>query len=341
MRRIFYLVSVFFKVFAFSCICIFWFADFSNVFAQDIETEDGAITGSKSVPPEEPPAPESSGSNEGRKEEVSTAPITADEKPPVQVVTVEPAKPLEAVTKRHEKLFGSYRLRIAAAKPAFDDGYKCYDKFYGSPKVYPTVAVDWFAFDWYATVGFGGRVGIYSAKGHAATSSAGSTNKDCSKLVTDDNGPTTLFLFPMQLLMTAEFTPFRQKWIVIDFWGGVERLYFSETREQESTGKKTAITRIMATDGTGTSTSSGTSSATESPGSYTNRGWKTSSVVGVAANILLNPLDQTSVKSMNKTLNVGYVYLSPYLEVVSAMRTKAVDFGRTSYGLMFTFETLY
>lgn len=290
------------------------------------------------------PAPSSAAevSSEETSKEVETAPKTVEPmtlKPEEQPTAIGPELQKSSPKERRKILFGTYRVRAGAGKPTFDDGLKCYEKFYGSSKWSPVMGVDWYPFDWYVTVGFSGRLGFYSAKGYTATSRKSFASSECSDLTQNKNGPSSLFYFPMQLLMVTQFTPFWKKWLVIDAWGGVERLYFSETREQaKSSEAKSATAALMLADTSSSSPSSSEKSGDE--GSYTNRGWKTSSVIGVAANILLNPLEERAVRSMNRTLNLGYVYLSPYYEIVRMMNKKGASFGRTSYGVMFTFETL-
>jgi len=103
-------------------------------------------------------------------------------------------------------------------------------------------------------------------------------------------------------------TPFPKKWLVIDGWAGWERLYFQETRNQKQAATTTTGTTTTTTT-TGTSTSTTTRLAglrggmtpippelgavtTSTDRTLTNTGWRNAMVVGAAANILLNALDE-------------------------------------------------
>ena len=72
----------------------------------------------------------------------------------------------------------------------------------------------------------------------------------------------------------------------------------------------------------------------------TNKGWSDGTVLGFSANFLLNPLDETSVRSMRNSMGIGAVYLSPFMEVVTALKPEGLSFGRSSMGVGFTFETV-
>lgn len=247
------------------------------------------------------------------------------------------------------RIFGRYRIRIAGARPRFDE-LEFYDDLYGDEKAYPQFQADWFAWDWYATLGLSFRFAYYSAEGHAAKA-----NKPKDQVVESDfegaeppakpdkAGPTTLTLVPLQLLGAAQFTPFDRKWIVVDAYAGLEYLYWQEVRT-----KAQSSTSSTATGSSGTGTDTGTSSAAamllaESEGDdddgYTNTGFKTASVFGVGLNILLNGLDERSVASMRGSMGLGYVYLSPFIEVVKQLDGGA-SFSRSVIGVGFTFESL-
>jgi hypothetical protein len=235
---------------------------------------------------------------------------------------------------RDQGVFGRYRVRVMGAYPRFDDGLKYYDRLYGSPKWYPQLAADWFAFDWYATLGLSFRMGYYQAQGHAGQGMNGEAKDqvNTANLATDKNDATTLTLLPLQACVTAEMTPFQRKWVVLDGWIGVERLYYQEVRQ----GAGTSAIHLVGLDGTG---QTGTGSTTQPDDTLTNAGWKNSSVLGFAANILLNPLDETSTASLRGPMGIGSVYLSPFTEIVRTVSKTGVSFGRTVTGVAFTFET--
>ena len=77
------------------------------------------------------------------------------------------------------------------------------------------------------------------------------------------------------------------------------------------------------------------------PDALTNKGWKNGTVVGASANILLNPIDESAAASMRGSMGLGYIYLSPYMEIVRTSSKEGASFGRTTYGLGFTFETTH
>lgn len=230
-----------------------------------------------------------------------------------------------------DSIFGDYRLRIAGGRPQFDDCSKCsdfYSKLYGSPAIYPSLTADWFAWDWYVTLGLRFSMGYYTDEGYAAKGVSNTETKDIEKdqIVQDKNGPTSMTLLPFQFGFVAEMTPFQKKWLVLDGWIGVERLYWQEVR---STAQASSKALIAEGDAEGDA--------------LTNKGWKGATVIGAAANILLNPLDEGAASSMRGTMGFGSIYLSPYVEIVRSRpkESQRVSFGRTTYGLGFTFETAH
>ena len=248
---------------------------------------------------------------------------------------------------RDDTVFGSYRIRLMWARPTFRDNLKYYDALYGRAKDYPEVAMDWFAWDWYATMGLGLRVGYYSDDGNAAQLTSGQStdlgNLKSSDIQRDVNGPTTMLLIPLQVLFTAEITPLPQKWLVLDGWIGWEHLYYQETRNQKqgstststgSTTTKTAAMRPVVPHFSAVTVSSDKT--------LTNTGWRNATVVGAAANIRLNSFDEMSAASI-RNIGIGGIYLSPYLEWIKTLGQPAgssFSFGRTVMGLAFTFETI-
>jgi hypothetical protein len=247
------------------------------------------------------------------------------------------------------RIFGKYRVRIAAARPQFDE-LEFYDELYGDEKAYPQFQADWFAWDWYATLGLSFRFAYYSAEGRAAKANkpkdqvvASDFEGEAPPARRDEAGPTTLTLVPLQLLAAAQFTPFDRKWIVVDAYAGLEYSYWQEVRTKaQSSTSATGTGGSTDTGGTGSSTAAAMLLA-ETEGDdddgYTNTGFKTASVFGVGLNILLNGLDERSVASMRGSMGLGYVYLSPFLEVVRQLDGGA-SFSRSVIGVGFTFESL-
>jgi len=226
-----------------------------------------------------------------------------------------------------QAMFGRYRVRLGASRVKFDDGLKFYDTLYGKSSLMPMLAGDWFAWDWYVTFGLSFRLNYYYDRGNAARATGiDRSSVTADQLTIDDNQKTTLTLVPLQLLATAQFTPFSRKWIVLDGWAGLERTYFRESRvpKEDTTKKKTALA---------------SAAGDSSEKTLTNRGFRSASVVGASVNILLNWLDDQSARSMESAMGLRYVYVSPFMEIVRTLEDSGVSFGRSSAGVAFTFES--
>ena len=224
-------------------------------------------------------------------------------------------------------LFGEHRIRLSLARPEFED-LEFYDTLYGDEKNYFMVNADWFAWDWYATLGLSLRFGYYTATGFTADSVDDADDVSEDDLEVNRDGPTSLTLLPFQLVGTMEFTPFDGKWLVIDAWAGYERLYFQEARTVGGASDTASV--IMLQD---------TESDDDDDGTPVNSGWSSGTTVGVSANILLNALDDRGARSL-RSIGLGYIYLSPFMEIVTTVNDNDVPFGRSVVGLGFTFESL-
>ena len=210
---------------------------------------------------------------------------------------------------------GSYKVYIGAAKPIFSDLDR-YEEFYGETGVMPVFGVDYFFFDWFASMGIGLRLGYYKDTGKAANVSGDDVTKD-------PEAPVEMTLVPTQTVVTLRVSPFRAKWITLGAWGGAEAMYFQEVR--------------LDPEEDGVSSSSSDSSSDERP--FINTGWKYAVTTGGSVSFLLNALEERPVKSMN-TMGLGYVYLTPFFEVVTPLAKKNASFARTVLGLAFSFETI-
>ena len=232
-------------------------------------------------------------------------------------------------------LFGSYRIRLSGVRPSFSD-IPLYKTLYGDERWYPALQADWFAFDWYATLGLTYRIGYYTAKGYAAQENAAKdiggigTNSDAGNInssnirageFTDDvqkdlNGPTELTFLPMQAGLTAEFTPFWKKWLVLDLSLGLERSFLQEVRTGTSGGQASSDDEYL-----------------------TSSTWKSSIFYNASLNILLNPLDEPAVASLRSAMGLDAIYLSPFYEVVKPLTDTGLQLSRTAIGIGFTFES--
>jgi len=303
--------------------------------------EDATLDAPEETPAEPPSDPEPvenvAPAEPEEKPEPEEQPEEAAEPPPEPEVSETkaeaPPQPALTATAPSNELFGQYRIRVGMARPNFNDGLKFYDKLYGDEKWYPTFGVDWFPWDYYVTAGLSFRFGFYTADGHAAKTTSGKPKEDLTEddIIKDDNGPTSLTLIPLQVALTTEFTPFSRKFVVIDAWLGFEQIYYQEVR--------TADTGTKSTTPSTTTSFALAEPAAASDDTLTNKGWKTATTLGVSANILLNALDDESVRSMRGTMGLGYVYLSPFLEIARTLSKEGASFGRTSLGVGFTFES--
>lgn len=286
--------------------------DQSDMMYKDEEEQSKTVPDSAASAAQEPPA-------------VTPAPATQ--------TPTEPAPALNLSSGRRDVLFGSYRVRLSLARPDFSDDLRFYDKLYGREKLYPTLAADWFFWDWYATLGLSFRGGFYTAEGKAAKQIGRPVAKFPDDLTSDDvqpddNSKTTLTLIPLQFCLTAEITPLRRKWLVVDGYIGYEYLYWQEVRETKAaSGASTSA--VIQTDST----------PEASDDSLTNQGDQNGTVLGFSANILLNGLDEASANSMRGAMGLGNIYLSPFMEYARTL-SKSPDFSRTTMGIGFTFESI-
>ena len=271
------------------------------------------------------------------------APVTptpAPETPAPAVTNEEPKETLDLSGGRRNVLFGSYRVRVGLAQPDFEK-LLYYDKLYGDEDPYPMIAADWFFWDWYATMGLSFRAGFYTATGKAAKE----IEKPLQDITADDvqkdpNSKTNLTLIPLQVALTAEITPLRQKWLVVDGYIGLESLYYQEVRNSPETKASSAALIQTAAE---------TEEDTEADDALTNKGTKQLTVLGFSANILLNGLDGASANSMRGTMGLANIYLSPFIEYSRSLSSsptsgnkisKNPDFSRTTMGIGFTFESV-
>jgi hypothetical protein len=273
---------------------------------------------------------------------VTTTPAPTTPAPTTQspAVSEEPKETLDLTGGRRDVLFGSYRVRVGLARPDFEK-LLYYDKLYGDEDLFPTISADWFFWDWYATMGLSFRTGFYTASGKAAKE----IEKPLQDITADDvqkdpNSKTNLTVIPLQIALTAEITPLRQKWLVVDGYIGFESLYFQEVRN--SPDAKASSTALIQTP-------AATEKETDEDDALTNKGTKQLTVLGFSANILLNGLDGASANSMRGTMGLANIYLSPFMEYSRALNTspsngekisKNPDFSRTTMGIGFTFESV-
>jgi hypothetical protein len=222
-------------------------------------------------------------------------------------------------------VFGQYSLQIGYTKPNFTS-IDLYEKLYGSTPGHFTFGVDWLPLKKYVGLGLRTKMGYFVDSGKTLVAN------DQGDMEINPDGDTGLTLIPLQLAGLLRVSPFSQKYLVLDVWYGYEFAYFQEARivkKAENEPIQTPVgQRRLAAD------------ASTSNKALVNSGWKRSMVAGIALNILLNPLDESSVKSMHSTMGIGAVYLSPFMERISS-QAEGLRFDRNTYGFTFTFETLW
>jgi hypothetical protein len=218
------------------------------------------------------------------------------------------------------RVFGKYKVQLAANRPIFSDGQKCYEKLYGKPETYFSMSGDWFPVDWWVNPGLMMRMGMYSARGKAALGKLSGGSIDCNALTVDNASRTSFLFVPIQVGPKIQFSPFSQKWLVADVWVAGEYGWWQETRDNDSASFRSSFT--LSTDRV-----------------YTNTGRKRGVSTGVSAHILLNALDERSVRSMIDSMGLGYVYLTGFMETVKSSSKEGLTFGRNVVGLGFTFES--
>jgi len=219
------------------------------------------------------------------------------------------------------RVFGRHKIQLAANRPTFNEGQKCYEKFYGKPETHISFSGEWFPLDWWINPGLYTKLGVYSVRGKAVSGAPDATaSSNCETLTVDENSSTSLLFMPIQVGAKIQFSPFRRKWLVVDYWTGAELDWWQETRN-EAASILTPNT-LLASSGQ----------------VYTTTGRKRSISAGASVHLLLNPLDERTVRSMIHTMGLGYVYLSGFMETVKSTSEDGLTFGRKVLGLGFTFE---
>ncbi|MEZ4742434.1 MAG: hypothetical protein R3B45_08310 [Bdellovibrionota bacterium] len=221
--------------------------------------------------------------------------------------------------------FGKYRLRIGVGRPDFPDKEGFYQAHYGKEANYLLFGGDYNLWQKYVAIGVGVKGLYYTDRGHASLPADQLTNATSDSVNVLD-AKTEFTISSIQSLLTLQASPFPLKYLTLDGWAGVEYLWFDDVRiiEDESADSP-------STD----------DSTTKSNTQDMTKGARTSLVTGVALNILLNALDDSSVNSMRRTMGLGSVYISPFVEIVSRLGNskKGINLDRNAIGISFTFES--
>lgn len=300
-------------------------AEEAVISSEPMAQPESAISSQQTAPDSQEPSPQVDSSvNDAQTATPEVAPVvtdTADKRVEEQAVQVEKAPAHESdravVGTYGGRIFGRHKVQLAANRPTFNEGQRCYEKFYGKPETHLTFSGEWFPLDWWINPGIYTRLGVYSARGKAVSGSSDTTaSNDCEKLTVDTNSSTGLLFMPIQLGAKIQFSPFRRKWLVIDYWTGAELDWWQETRNESASMALAASNEQV----------------------YTTTGRKRSISAGASVHLLLNPLDESTVRSMISTMGLGYVYLSGFMETVKSTSQGGLTFGRKVVGMGFTFE---
>ncbi|MEY4631084.1 MAG: hypothetical protein RIQ81_1204 [Pseudomonadota bacterium] len=219
-----------------------------------------------------------------------------------------------------DPVFGRYQIQVGGFSPDFDDGIKYYEDLYGKPTKYGFIGSDFSPWAWFIHPSFGIRAAYFTDSGRAAKDVDASTGE----VTKDENGKTALTLVPFQFLLGLRATPFPGKWLVGHVYLGRERMYFQEVRR----------------GGGSASMINAPHSGISGDGALTNKGWLSGNVTGASVSVLLNPLDERSVRSMAGSTGLGFVYLSLFHEKVTYIDRSRVSWGRSSTGIGFSFESI-
>lgn len=280
-------------------------------------------------PSDTPAAPEETPPEPTAEEKTEETPPASDAATPEPYQTPEASSATSSNSSLHREAgrwgsdFGSFRVGFGAGQPTFDEKVvKYYDDLYGKPRLHPDMFLDYYFFDWYLTLGVGGRLRYYRTTGYAAQTS-NPTGDSLSEAEIDRNSDVELVLIPAQAVLTAEITPWRTSFFTLNAWTGVERMYVQETRHPKD----------------GASSFAATDSDDDSGATYVSRGWNTASVVGASVSLRLDYFDRASVNSLN-IIGFRSVFLTPYMEIVKTQKATMGKWDRRILGLLFTFESI-
>jgi hypothetical protein len=229
--------------------------------------------------------------------------------------------------------FGSKRVSLNMHKPTFTEQKKLLDTLYGSGREYYSFGVDWFPLDWGINPGLLFSLGGFSWTGKAAVAADKSKPIAEDNLRLDENSKTSLLFLPIQTGFKIEMTPFDRKWVVFDVSIGYEYGWWQETRPTDADSVATSSLGLVAA-------TSSTSTSTSDQPVLTSKGVSNATVIGASAHILLNGLDQRSARSMQTTMGLSNIYLTPFFQSVSSLKKGGYTFGRNVFGIGFTFESL-
>lgn len=206
---------------------------------------------------------------------------------------------------------GFLQTRLGASYvPRFNTGNNAYRVLYGDPGTMFTARVDYYFFDWFATIGIGTQLGYYRDSGFAYDGNQGPGDIDPNQVQRDQS--TDLILIPWQLFATVLITPFTDhKWVTLNGFAGIERMYVQETRVNNG--------------------------ASSEDGNWYIKGYNNGALLGFAANFRLDSWSRDSRRSL-QSMGISKLFLTAYLAKIEQKRNFS-DFSREEIGLQFTFES--
>ncbi len=237
------------------------------------------------------------------------------------------ATPAEAQALYEPSLFDldEYAVSLSVARPSFQN-LNYYSDFYGSPNFFPSLNVTYKLFHLpYSNIGFGGKFSYYTANGRPLRKNSS------GDFFADDTSSLTLKILPYEVYAMASIRPFKSRYVTLDVWAGYEELFYEEVRLQNvsTTTAKSNSTNVQSQN-------------------EVNDGWNKSLTYGLSLNFLINQFDYQSAKALEKGMGLGYIFIGPFVEFsktiggrlfISQQTPSVVEFSRTTYGLLFMFET--
>lgn len=238
----------------------------------------------------------------------SSSPDSADHPPRHlhEIKTGSPSHP--GIIEDYSASEGFFQTRLGLAYiPEFNTGNGSYKLLYGDTGTMFNARVDYYFFDWFATLGIGTQLGYYRDSGFAYSGGTGDTSSDD----VERDQKTDLVLIPWQLFGTLLITPFQShKWISLNAYMGIERMYVQETRVRSSTS---------------------------GDGNWYIKGYNDGALLGFAANFRLDPWNRESQRSL-RSIGISKLFMTLYLSKIEQKRNYG-DFSREEIGLQFTFES--
>jgi hypothetical protein len=215
------------------------------------------------------------------------------------------------------------RVQMSLVRPLGFPNLPYYEPLYGEPRFYPQAGIEWlFLSHSRFQLGLGGSLGFSVANGFSGVAKKGKKGvPPASEIKRDPNSPSSLTLLPYRVLLSMTTYPFPNEIFGIGLWGGIEEIYFGETR-----------TNIQPAD----------------DGDSAGRtGWSKGLVLGASLPILLAGPTSQAVRSM-EIMRSHAIHLTPFYERVSALagntlwlirkKDSGLDFSRQNVGLSFSFE---